>query len=412
MKGMFVMRLCEKLLRDPTLAPLHQVLLQRAQRIVADDVAEYYYMGTDQEYWRIATDFPNLAPPFELSFLECRAPQAIVSRECGTKLWTPEMGYEWGHLCQAVSRAQRLEALEWEQGRQLLYREVQEDLERLLPTLHDWQEGRLSFPPQPAGTREELAFAPDLLAVQVEDLRQRLAWMQQGQWDQVQQQLASDPWEWTLDLLTFVNFSRSGRDRLAPCWWTRLRVLPEGRVQTNEQGAAIWEDEPLGAINRLLHAARLQVPSEYASLLHQARLSLAPFLHTALLTISFLHCRNVTLQEVRPPGKPLTNQQRRRGERPRAPLSYHVLDIRPMREVLRSQGQESQVGSRKALHICRGHFAHYGERGLFGKYQGTFWRPQHVRGSAERGVQQKDYRISLPTPPAPSSSSLERTEDA
>jgi hypothetical protein len=58
--------------------------------------------------------------------------------------------------------------------------------------------------------------------------------------------------------------------------------------------------------------------------------------------------------------------------------------------------QEASVGSRKALHVCRGHFAHYRERGLFGKYKGTFWRPQHLRGSAEQGMQAKDYRITLP----------------
>ncbi len=390
------MRLCEKLLRCPTISPECKDLLHQAQRIVADNVAEYYYSGTDQEYWHIATDFPNLAPPFEICFIECRAPKAIVSREFGTTLWSPSMGYEWGTLCIATRKSQRLEALGSPAGRHLLWKEMHEDLAHLLPTLRDWQAGRIVAPPKLEGDLERLAFAPEVLEQEVERLRQILAWMQEGHWDQVQRVLESEPWEWTTDLLLFVTFGRGERDLLGPLWWTRLRIREDGSVQADAQEAALWEDQPLGVINEYLSVLRTQDAATYASTLHQARLSLAPFLHTALLTISFLHCRNVTLQEVRPPAKPLTNNQRRRGEQRRAPLSYHVLDIRPLRETLRTEGQEARVGTRRALHICRGHFAHYTERGLFGKYKGTFWRPQHVRGNMEQGVQLKDYRINLP----------------
>jgi hypothetical protein len=390
------MRLYEKLLRCPTISQECKELIKSSQRIVADNVADYYYRGTDQEYWRIATDFPNLAPPFECCFIECRAPQSIVSREFGTKPWSPDMGYEWGILCTAVSRTQRLEALRDEQGRRLLWREARETLAHLEPTLQDWQQGHIVAPPKLEGDLEQLAFAPELLETHIEHTRQLLAWMQEGSWDQVLRLFESEPWEWTLDLLTFVNFSRGEKDLLGPLWWTRLRIRENGEVQTNDQGVAVWEDEPLGVVHEYLHLVRTQGASAYATAVHQARLSLAPLQHTALLTISFLHCKNVALQEVRPPKKPLSNSQRRRGERPRPPLSYHVLDIRPMRQVLRTEGQEARLGTRRALHICRGHFAHYKERGLFGKYKGTFWIPQHVRGSAEQGVQVKDYRIVLP----------------
>lgn len=395
------MRLCEKLLRSPSISQECKELVTSAQRIVADNVAEYYYAGTDQEYWRLATDFPNLAPPFERCFIECRAPKAIVSREFGTKPWSPEMGYEWGLLGVAASRTQRLEALRDERGRRLLWSEARDTLAHLEPTLQDWQQGRIVAPPKLAGDLDQLAFAPELLEAQVQRTRQLLAWMRQGRWDQVQRLLEGEPWEWTLDFFTFVNFSRGEKDLLGPLWWTRLRIRQNGEVLTNEQGVAVWEDEPLGVVNEYLHLVRQQDASTYATAVHQARLSLAPLLHTALLTISFLHCKNVTLQDVHPPKKPLSNRQRRRGEQPRAPLSYHVLDIHPMRQVLRTEGQEARVGTRRALHICRGHFAHYKERGLFGKYKGTFWIPQHVRGSAEQGVQTKDYRVILPSPKPP-----------
>src|SRR5579875_2779438 len=287
------MRLYEKLLRCPTISQECKELVKSAQRIVADNVADYYYRGTDQEYWRIATDFPNLAPPFECCFIECRAPQSIVSREFGTKPWSPEMGYEWGILCTAVSRTQRLEALRDEQGRRLLWREAREALAHLEPTLQDWKQGRIVAPPKLEGDLEQLAFAPELLETHIEHTRQLLAWMQEGRWDQVQRRFESEPWEWTLDLLTFVNFSRGEKDLLGPLWWTRLRIRENGEVQANEHGAALWEDEPMGVVNEYLNLVRLQDAAQYATAVHQARLSLAPFLHTALLTISFLHCKNV-----------------------------------------------------------------------------------------------------------------------
>lgn len=65
-----------------------------------------------------------------------------------------------------------------------------------------------------------------------------------------------------------------------------------------------------------------------------------------------------------------------------------------MKKVLRTEGQSETTGLKRALHICRGHFAHYGDdKPLFGKYTGTFWRPMHARGKVEQGVVVKDYKI-------------------
>jgi hypothetical protein len=82
--------------------------------------------------------------------------------------------------------------------------------------------------------------------------------------------------------------------------------------------------------------------------------------------------------------------------RQKAPeIRYHVLDINPMKEVLRTEGNIDANGLKKALHICRGHFAHY-ENGLFGRGEAcTVWKPSHVRGSVEHGIVDKDYRIKM-----------------
>lgn len=120
--------------------------------------------------------------------------------------------------------------------------------------------------------------------------------------------------------------------------------------------------------------------------------SIQSCLVTLGLGISFMHCKNVRQVE----------EQRDQGDRwhkqyktPR--YTYRRLLIDPMKEVLRREGKSDEVGLQRALHICRGHFATYTEeKPLFGKRAGTFWIPDHVRGSKEAGEVQKDYTVAAP----------------
>lgn len=115
----------------------------------------------------------------------------------------------------------------------------------------------------------------------------------------------------------------------------------------------------------------------------------------ALLAISFMHCRNVETREGPRPPIALDKKWRKRYGRPL--VRYKVIDIDPMRRVLESEGGASTNGLKKALHICRGHFATYTEDApLFGRVVGTFWKPQHVRGTASAGAVVKDYNVKAP----------------
>jgi hypothetical protein len=114
----------------------------------------------------------------------------------------------------------------------------------------------------------------------------------------------------------------------------------------------------------------------------------------ALLAVGFMHCKNVARRDATetegPPDKWL-----RRQKQPK--LRYHVLEINPMKEVLRTEGQSETLGLKRALHTCRGHFTHYSEeRPLFGRYSGTFWVPEHKRGNVKHGMVLKDYSIGAP----------------
>lgn len=111
------------------------------------------------------------------------------------------------------------------------------------------------------------------------------------------------------------------------------------------------------------------------------------------LAVSFLHCKNVLMVNHEPPR--LARGLIRKGVKPR--VRFHTLEIEPMKKILKREGQRETTGLRRALHVCRGHFADYSQgNGLFGKFKGTYWREAHLRGRSEEGVVVKDYEIKKP----------------
>jgi hypothetical protein len=115
-----------------------------------------------------------------------------------------------------------------------------------------------------------------------------------------------------------------------------------------------------------------------------------------LFSLSFLHCKNVEYVACEPDHQ-LNRERRKAGLKPF--LRYHTIDIEPMKKVLRTEGNSETEGLKRAMHICRGHFATYSEeKPLFGRTAGTFWVPAHVRGSLKEGVVVSDYRVNAPAP--------------
>jgi hypothetical protein len=115
-----------------------------------------------------------------------------------------------------------------------------------------------------------------------------------------------------------------------------------------------------------------------------------PVMIPVLLAVSFMHCKGVRKTEEPKMNAPAKWLRRTKVSQ----LKYHVLEINPFKEVLRSEGGSESNGLKKALHICRGHFATYTEdKPLFGHTVGTVWRPSHVRGDIKHGAVVKDYSI-------------------
>lgn len=111
-----------------------------------------------------------------------------------------------------------------------------------------------------------------------------------------------------------------------------------------------------------------------------------------LIAMSFAHCKNVSLMDDNATRRPPSSYLARRNEP--FGIKFKVLRIEPMLKILRSEGGMGRGNSpRKALHICRGHFKDYRERGLFGKRRGIYWWDQAVRGEITSGMVKKSYEI-------------------
>lgn len=166
-------------------------------------------------------------------------------------------------------------------------------------------------------------------------------------------------------------------------------IMATGRLRLYVQTAGVQVDE---------QGALLRTPEGWVKVMKlgpaEDDLGLPCELDPVLLAISLSHCKNVELRAVDPDPKRLRSA-RKRGR----PLNrYHVLEIDPMRKVLRDEGRSDDVGLPQALHICRGHFKDYRERGLFGseKHRGVYWWPQTLKGSPKVGTVTKDYAVEPP----------------
>lgn len=117
-----------------------------------------------------------------------------------------------------------------------------------------------------------------------------------------------------------------------------------------------------------------------------------------LWTMALCNMRNIVTELVRPP---VRRRHRKRGNV--APTRFHVLRLQlpgGNRVGLDGLTAHDDGGEGVGLHLVRGHPAHYGDccpgqheprKLLFGKHQGVYWIPAHMRGDPERGEVLKDY---------------------
>lgn len=180
----------------------------------------------------------------------------------------------------------------------------------------------------------------------------------------------------------------TGAAQQATCVFSVI-LNPDGSVNDyTKTGSGYYKSVVLDPWLRQLHA---KSDSDGRELISR---NLFTLLDLSLLTITFLHCKNIGLQDVNTPSHRLNKIRKlRRGT---AIDSYKVLEISPFRKAAKAaNGGSIEPCPQKALHICRGHFKTYTpDKPLLGRSVGTFWFPQHTRGVAQNGSVKKTYKVS------------------
>lgn len=115
------------------------------------------------------------------------------------------------------------------------------------------------------------------------------------------------------------------------------------------------------------------------------------------LSLSFLNCKNVAMDET-VPAIAQTPEQRRRNIWPKPEHAFKTIHITPFKAKPQTVGiVTSDPAYHQRLHIVRGHFHTYtSEAPLFGKpgLVGQFWIPQHTSGKAKEDIT-ADYTIDV-----------------
>lgn len=312
--------------------------LSSATIVSAKNVGDYCF-ATETEACDPFKDFPHVAPPWREFFIEFDAPVAVGPPSSRTA-WPEQFPRKWGVLCAAVER---------------------NDPEFSMVGNTCRQDAVECAPPK---DRKGLDVA----------LRDALAQAR-----------------WLLTLMVFLEYEKGAIT--GPEWTWTIPVSDTGTIlsaPTGPQGALFTFDGPCKSCQTYRDI------EERPDTLPVYKDLFAMLLKPVLLALSFAHCRNVTVRAVDPPPKLSRRHEQRHG----VPLSrYYVLDIDPMKKVLRSEGGIETVGLKQALHICRGHFKTFDEKPLFGKLRGTYFWHDHVRGEPTQGTISKDYRITSPENP-------------
>lgn len=341
-----------------------------SQVFCIDNVAEYLYAQTSQEVWDVKTDFPCLAPPFSTLWMEYSRPSKVVScvhgeRSSGALPYRVGFLIEYATLDQIEGQNTQARAIEGMQGfAEALGRVWSPEIERELETaiaaganLRDIQDSRWGGLTPQARTALRLLYSYVGCRAAA---RGGPANVRECQW-------AKDGALWLATFLAFVQARRH-----APIFGPFFKQVIAIRGDGSVVGSQCFSD--------------ISVPDG------EAFSGLSTLWFPALLAISFCHCKNVAIT---PETKPAALKKRQL-ERGKPSVTFKVLQISPMQKILRNAGAAEANGLKRALHICRGHFANYETKGLFGKYLGRFWVPQHVRGTLDAGAVVKDYAVNMP----------------
>jgi len=192
-----------------------------------------------------------------------------------------------------------------------------------------------------------------------------------------------------------------------PGWMQeRESGILEGVAPSFILDSLVFMDTPDGALPVFRYAAYLDETGKVYSAGKGTALSPAlnpqqtwdflQFFTPFAFALSLMNCKNVHLVDDQ---RVLIRNQRRRMERNDQPiLTYKWLHIKQLQKKVDTDIEHQKTGRHNRLHFVRAHWATYtADAPLFGKYQGVFFKPSHVKGSLSAGVALKNYTVDAPT---------------
>lgn len=354
-------------------APIPTQCLDDATVVWAENSAAYFYETADK-HWDLVEDFPTLAPPFKNLFIEHQAPKGgdgpktVKLGQWEAPLFDKALREHPWMLSQAPRNSKAGYGTRW--GFLLCSLDLEKEIEA------------------PLGP--ELVVNPSR---SLASIRRSL----QGQPPAVRERRRGSL-RWVVDAVSFHG--SDGPAPVGPLFWWRMGLDGSGRIMDME---AISQRDygpgpGLSAAYAGESAAFFKEPWFTATV--------SGILLPSLFTISLMNCKNVSLAAQSPDGRLSRQMGSSYG---RGLTEYHLIELDSMKASLSSAGAGSD-GLSHALHLCRGHFKSFGgDKGkLFGKHEGTYWWPQHARGSSERGTITKEYTVaaSWTEPDSPSSHTI------
>lgn len=356
------------LARDETkdLIKLREDLIKDANESVRVDISniiEFFYAVNSKEEWNYKEDFPCCTPPMKTMFFEGAAPSCINSEGKILPAFHPDM-QRFGWVVDCTSRD---EILKGANGRERLAG-LTNMFEGLVSRVDMVGLARRAVEAKDAGRSEEFMEGLSAAEKTIMSIGMQISLIKEGR------AAESVP----PDLAWVANGYM--------VWLIRDEIMPIGSFALNlDREGRLIDTTPLFG---LLGGQHIKDVDRAQNLGETMRTTIFPL----MLAMSFMNCKN-TVVEPHEPDHKLNRERTRHGLKPF--LRYHTINIEPMRKVLRTEGGIEANGLKKALHICRGHFARYSEdKPLFGHTSGLVWRPAHTRGSVSQGVVVSDYKVN------------------
>lgn len=368
--------------------------LGEATVIDGTNLSDYLYANEQKGEWNLLDDFFNIAPPFERFWVECRAPQHLLTPK-GEIKWPVELPQEWGVLFIATE----LDKLD---DRQRFYFESVPNLRWVVQGILFAKHSRMLIPSdhiEPQFSWWFPVLKDGSQPTQPEhECQLKLTFTQMPGEKEFQYEHDSErPGRGTLvvdnDRLKTGIFQ--GLDGLAEIWNPTIALPSIEGAQTAEDKDGWNLGKTRGHFITMSLAPDIPHMTVGWAAYYTAKEERfwLPLLQPCLMTVCFLHVKNILLRRVTPPAA-VQKKAKKRHNRPLC--SYHVLEIKPFRKILESEGSQ-ETGIRRALHRVRAHFHYYGEQWnhgkLFGKLEGVFYVPNHFRGDIEQGLVDKSYKV-------------------